>query len=1200
MDEKTRSLLTGKSLPHRLMGTMSLLFRKDADIVLQELITSPDVPEYQKYLAIWEAGTRKHKSLRNTLIEVVKAPESLPRRLRLAAASSLVQIGEIYSLDVPSALILDLMEIYLNTLDPKLYEKLHQLFLMEKNLPIYKIMVKTLQVKFNIETDISAQSWEVLARALSLCFEYHYPEAMATTREEMKKLPRHKDKDRQKVEQLAYLNRRVLAHTENVRSEFRKLLEGNEKGERLVTLIAYPSLNYSYHQMCKVERTLAPLLQCVLDTRPGVRLLAIKELSDIASPVAFNFYRSLILGEEKAYSDTVQNLLGLMAALATRDRDALEMLLSLLKDIAPEELPHLIDELASLCETHKAISARVVFQILPAVRKGEYPEKVAQELVTRILGTCPTEEVIDLLVEMASGEGKFPSSVRKRAGKVLVHYHSPDFPFYQKVAACIRRLPEEDVPGEITRSMFREIREMPLEENIRFLRQGICDGRDEVRKGAFSSYVDLIKSGKFTDDEVLAFLTSLFDEMAPAPDDIKILALELLKTNPMRSDELRRRVRALFLSDSREVRNLTFDLFFSWFSSTRDSREEEEVLQDFLDILLFPEFPHDEIYKKAAGTISDSLVTKASLYERKGQDVFLALQKGLSSDLSTFQKKILCEILDNAIGGQNSQARLQAQWIMENLLRSPQVAPVVHLHVLQLLVVKEGKLLKYFPKLLQLLSIDDSYVQKVTLEIMAGGFAQLPRYSAEEKMQAMKMGKNSELVEYVKWEIMLITTLLPQLLKLLGGGSTDHDVISLVLSVLRRIEGARSHAATLFSFKQEQFGDTVRERALESLAYLVYPPFSEEETLIINELKHMASDAGLAPNYRLSAMQALVHIGIDDCFAFFLDRARNDNERHDMRLLALQGLNALKNPSAREFFLEILHNPRYSSVFKETVLEGLKYMGHSSIVEPLLTLIDSAEFQKAGERARAVLEECGFGETLALRTLTKDIEGKRQELEMVEHTLARDRVRLNEAERTREETMAALKALNDSLGKCEGRIKSETALHEKHQAQWEKLRMTLEGKIREILPEWPSEKKLAKEHREAYIELKEHYREHAESYEHLIGEIDARLAVLSAERDGIVQQMRDGRQKESDLETDCKDLKVWLAQLSSERDGMASALDTIESQARQRDEAFQALLPSIDRSLAEKNATLQKSRIREWELRGEYYRALMRNASKAK
>ncbi len=1187
MTDEKKQEPQGKSFANRVMGTFSLLFSSDADPQLAEIFKDENSPSYQKVLAIWESGLKKRKTLRKDLITIVTDPAA-SRNQRLAAIHALAKIGDLFSEDVPTNLLVKLIDLYLNTWDTKIYTTLYKLFLAQKSFPVVLLMTRTLLETFDVTMEISTQAWEILSRALHLCFSFQVTGAMQNLEDEMKRLVHHKDIQREKVEKMAYAIKSAVICANNVRSELIKNLKGDSKGEALIAMLSTLALNISYHDKCEFPKKLKPLLECLIDSRPGIRLLAQKELEEIPTPVAYDHYRSLILKEIPGFADTPRNVITLLGTMAAKDGEALEIFLSLSDKILSDDAGAYSDEMVKIFQECPELRPVLVHHAMDVVEGGEASERILLDNISRIIGVEPSSESIHFLISTAQGEDT-ALSTRKRAMKVLLQYNNPEFADYKAVSGCIKFLSQEGTNQELKQFIFNEVRESPLEENVGFLKEGIFDENEEVRKGALRSFCEMIKSGKVEREDGIGFFTVLLDSNYPARSDIKLQTLIFLKSLPIRDGHLRGMVYELLGSEEKEIRNQAFEVVAQWLVNALAEEEEKEILNVLYSILTSPEYRYEDSYLRVAKLVSDGIADKVPVFEKWSKETFVAIEQGLSRPLSMFQNKILCEILDNSGSGKNPTARVQANWIMENLLRNQHVSPIVHLHILQFLIHKEGKMIQFFPRLLALLSLDDQYIRKVSLEILAGESATFQKFSVEEKLKAFTSPHTREMDDYIKWELMLNKHLLPILVSLLRDPATEQETIILIISIIRRIECAREYLSVLFEFQNPRYGDAIREKALESIAYLLYPPFIDEEKVIIDELMRIASDGNAGANYRLSSLHALVYISVEEFYDFFISLATNESERPDIRMRALQGLNSIRNPQVVGPYITLLRNPRYGSIHRETILDGFALFGLSYMIDALLTIIFGGEGTKLVEKARTALLERSYGEAIEIRTSYRAIQDLRYELDEVDTKLLS--IRETEA-RTRKEVESQRKEIERrevEIAQEEQKHRQDDEARQNELRQGEQLKQKYDARFRELAPEWPNERKVPPDLREPLRKLKEQYAEFALKYQSMKETQELEREREQQRIDERTKELSEIKEKEADGKSLLQSLVNESTLLEAKKVELESRIEQNERETKAKEISFRESLPEIDRKNLESIQRYREERVNEWKNRWEYF-----------
>ena len=162
-----------KNFFSRVGDTVSLFFTKDTNKAINTIIDQ-EAPIIQRTAAIKSAVMKKNLNARIPLIELVKGEHGDNEELKIQAAKALSDIGEIYATDIKSSYLIDLLEIYLTTIDNRLSQEIRTIFLRAEGLPYIKFIGKTLITRFQIDDDVSSDAWQIFARALYFAYTFAY------------------------------------------------------------------------------------------------------------------------------------------------------------------------------------------------------------------------------------------------------------------------------------------------------------------------------------------------------------------------------------------------------------------------------------------------------------------------------------------------------------------------------------------------------------------------------------------------------------------------------------------------------------------------------------------------------------------------------------------------------------------------------------------------------------------------------------------------------------------------------------------------------------------------------------------------------------------------------------------------------------------------------------------------------------------
>ncbi len=1169
-------------------------FSKESPKHFQHILEDSSAPAYQKNIAIQGILLKKIKTLNKTLIALVKGEYGATSDVKVNSANALAKLGGFYSLDIPSVLLIDIMEIYMSTAEIKLSEALHNLFLSSDIFPYYKFAAKTLSSRFLLAGEVNAMVWEVYSRILHLCFDFRYREVEPDLKNDLKKLGVNSDKQRTKIEQSMYYVKRLIGIAEEVRDSLCSYLEKEPDMAQTIEFMKYPSLTASYHEKCKFHKLLDPIMEGMLSDRPGIRSLVMDELHDLKTPVAYDFYRSVILKEPQPFPDVPEHLIPMLANLSCFDGSALDIFVSFMSTPPSLYLDLYFEELEKLCIQNSEIHAKVISMAKGFVKRGDCPDISLQEIISRIFPIDISKETLDLLINMALGRVKISVHTSAKAARVLVQMNTSSFEFSDDVFKALEIIMTHSAPKEIKENIFREIKKHPTSPNMACLAKAVFDVDKEVAKIALKSYLEIVKTGSVEPGIFRDFFLSV-GESELFPIESTVTVIDFLKNYDHLDDVLKKAVSRYFYSDTNEIRNSAFSTYQLWFVSAGTEAEHSAFVSFFVNILSDPSYVWSDTYRRVATILAEFLSAQDQDVSAYGEDIFLKIKSALESDISDDSKTILCDFIEFVAENAAPKVRIQAEWIMDMLIKNPQTSEPVALAILKIMVMKQGLLIQCTQQVIRMLSASSIKTKIAVLELLVSGMAMMPRYSYAEKLEAWNMRQPKELYEFVQWEIMINREVTPQLLSFLRQDFSNQSLMDMTLSAIKRIDYARKFAGFLFEFKDYPSNEVIKHRAIEAVSYLLYPEFSISEQKILKELGEMAADKSLLNPVRSAAMKAISRICDISQFELLTNIASDNSEKDEIRIMAVKAVNSFNTFVVNQLYALILLEPKTSVHLKEVILEGIVAFADSRVIEAVLTLWSESPNTQIAKLCKNLLIESGYGEIAEIHELYNKIQRLKDDHNAF---YLRSVAAAEKLESFPEQTKAFTQEINEvlsALEACESSIAKETETINYDTAQWESTKNHITARIREVLPNWPAETRPPADKKAVFMDYQEQLREEKDNYDLRLDGCNKRLEAKKREKERLSAALSEIESRIEAVKMEENDLKAVIDEFNAETPRVEKQIEAITFEAASREENFMKIIPSLDRENHKRLIAAFELREDEWNIRRTYYLAIEKN-----
>lgn len=1186
--------LSQKGFVENIGEAFSGLFSKESPKHFQKILEDPSSPAYQKNLALQGIVLKKIKTLNLTLIQLIKGNYGASPDIRTASANALSKIGGFYSLDIPSVLLIDLMEIYMSTADLKLYDSLHRLFLSEDLFPYYKFAVKTLVSRFGIADEVNALVWEVFSRILNLCFDFKYREMEHSLKSELRAIKQSPDKQKYKLEQSVHYMKSLITLADEVRETLCESLSKEKDMIQTIEVMRYPSLTASYHEKCKFNKLLEPIMSALIDDKADIRSYVMQELYEIKTPCAYDFYRSVILNNIQPYPDVSQNLLQLMGTLSINDGACLDIFISFITTPPNTTGELFFNELEKICIQNEDILSKVVSTSKSAITRGDCPEFSINQLVSKIFPIEISKDTLDFIVNMALGRMKISLSSGARAARILTKFNDASFEYANEVFKTIEFIMTHSGPHEIKESVFRGIRKNPTGQNISCLAKAVFDIDKDSALTAVKTYLELAKAGNIEDDKLVSFYMELCSSETITPDSV-VLVIDFLKGAEYTSPSIKKAFSKFLYNKYTEIRKNAFELCALWFATYETEEELATYLSLFSGIMSDPQYTFIDTYKKIVNLIAEFLSSREENVSNYAENIFSGIRTMLDSSISPEHKIILCGLLEYTAENAQQKIRMQAEWHMETAIKAPGLPNDIVLYLLKSMVLKQKKLIPFTRPIVKLLSESQSNAFKVgVLEIFMTGFSDLPKYSDEEKISAYTQKSPKEIYDYVQWEIGINKELLPLIHKTMLKEFSDLRLISVSISVMKFLIHARSCVGFLFEFKDYPADEAIQIRAIESVSALIHPELTVFEQNILRQLSIIAEGKNLPNAIRQNAIKALGKICDMNQLEVLTEILSDQSEREDIRISCARAINQFKTPFANAIYAEILSNQNLPESVVEAILIGMEDFADSRILDVVISLMQGTS-TKLTKLCTELLTNSGYEETVKIQNLYK-------ESEKLEASIENLRIQSETAVQKLEQFPSQLSvlqndrdALTTKYNLTEENINSEREVISKLTHSFEVSQEYINSKIKEFIPNWPIEKRPPLDKKELFMDYQEQLREEKDSYNLAVEESDKKIDLYTKEQNRTEEFLNEMNAHIDYLNKSKDEYEEAIAKYRTETPKLKKRIEQLLKEAKIVEQEFSKAIPSIDEENHKRLLSALEKREEEWEKRTYYYSIIEKN-----
>ena len=1187
-----------KNLMSRLSDSFKLLVAKKEDRhdAFVSMLTDETAPQIQRIAAVKQAAMQKQDSLKTILIDLVKGEYGAQEDLRIEAANALRAIGDIYNISIKSSVLIDLIELALSTIDQKLSDAIRNVFLTTEGFPYVKFIGKTLVTRFQIADEMSAEAWQVFARALSFSFYFAIAPLNEGIKNELKDLPINADKQAQSIEHMAYYVRRYIGVADDSRTELCDYIAADKNGAQIAELLAYPSLTASYHENIGLQQMLEKIYDFVLCDKKHLRDLAVSELRTINSPMVYEFCRTLILDEAPNYPDICEGLTGVLSFAAETDVSARDSFLSVVSTPPLICRAFYFSEIERLCRRNGEIRAKVVSMCKGFIKREDCSEEVVRELVTRVFPIEATGETLDFVVFMVTGKIKVSVPLAVEASSVLFKMGSEDSPYFEKVSKILRLVMKNKVPDDIKARIISECRRRRTASDLECLDLGVFGDSPKIASLAMKAYFDMSRSGDMPDKDFSALACRILSASSVLPEIISSL-VSFLRNSKVRSGELRKAAFRLLSSDSDKDRDSVFSLFMSWFKSPVDRDEYVDVVSLVSSIAADPGWSREDVYSKAVGFIGDVLSSGDEMAASCVDMLFGRIRSIIAGAFPDEKKLSLCRMLEKLAEKTGAPSSAKAVSIMEGMLSLAGLSASVKLEVADFLIVSMGGVMKYFPFVAAALKSPEYPDTGVLLRMIDSGIRNLGACPLEEKIEAIKTGVPAETVRRVRFELALASDLLPTLVGILVERFREKESVKIALDIMKLLPASRLNISLISEFKIYPDDDSIRAKAIEALAELIFTPYAQEEGSILFDILKIVQDKSGSPLVRKAAISAVERIA-DEAFAEALIAIVKDaDEKEDFRIASVRALSAMNMHGLSEVYAELLSNPSNAWPFKEAILKEIVGLADSPLTGVLLELLSSSQGlgRKLVER---VLETSGYGAVARIKELDDRCESLRNRIKIIESNSSR--------------AVAEKKTADAALQTVLGKVAAASAEVEKASEALEKARRgsadlddawlgdssIMTDRIRMIAPGWPNDSHCPAEKRQEFSDLVNVFRDKKDEYEFAKESASKAISDLEAKIDMLNGRLAEIKEQEAHMRAEVDRLASVIALPVSEGIELSKKIEDAENEREELAESLSAHSGEIDSAIAAKIDERIAKRDEMDNLRNMYFNFMVRNMRK--
>ena len=1075
-----------KNFFSRVGDTVSLFFTKDTNKAISTIIDQ-DAPMFQRTAAIKSAVVKRNLEARLPLIEIIKGEHGATEELKIQAAKALSDIGDVYATDIKSSYLIDLLEIYLTTLDNKLSQEIGVIFLKAEGLPYIKFIGKTLITRFQIDDDVSSDAWQIFARALAFSYNFALNESIEKIRTEMESLPQNANKQVQSIEHGAYQVRRLINILDESRKTLCDYMAKDPNGQKLSELLLYPSLTASYHENANLMKYLTPIFDFVLHDKKELRDLAIEELKTIESPIVYDSCKTLILDPSPRYPDICEGLTSVITGATERgDVLAKNIFISIINTPPVYCESFFFSEVTRLAKLDEEIHAKMISVTKGFVKRSEASDKVIIDMLKCVFTFNLTDENLDFLIFLVTGKVKASVDVAVESVAILVELNKEDFEFYGKVSKILKLILKNNVPSEIKSRIISESKKNITDASLSCLEIAAFLDDANISAEGIRAIFDVARNGDMEGERFVTFLCKLLSNEKVLRDNIS-LSLAFLKNYKYRNSALREEIAKLLSSKDQNFRFDAFILSSKWLNNPENEDEFNQQFKMFLDLIQNEEWTYNDIYQKTVDIFESFLLSEEENHKKIHNFIFNSIQKALISKIQDSYKIMLCGMIEDILNKGNKDVADKAMIFLEGIISSNDISTAVKLHTLEFFAVEKGDIvhiLKYVVSALK----DENYDDKsAILLILVKALDKVKKYTIKEKINALKSGQPVEVCEHVKFEILMGVELCPILNNLLKSNFMNRELVQSALTLAKYMDYARTFVNLIYEFTNYPEDEVIKARAIETSGALIYPPYTQDEGQILLGIMKTAKDNNQPSHMRRVAILALEKIA-DPAFEDILSEIALDNKSKDeLRILAINALSSLCDEQVNNTYKQILKDSNVSWLVKEAIVKTIGDSITFDMIDVMIEVLANSPGTIIKNQISEALKASGYESVVKIKELENACENDMTKLNVI---------KIN-AEKAIEEKAVAVEALKT----VEEKLKDSKEKIESMKSEIQ----TLRDKMREAEYKWQQENASnsakmqqlsASGNKQEYIALKQSLLEMKDECDELIDSSTVRIQKL--------------------------------------------------------------------------------------------------------
>ena len=1178
-----------KNFFSRVGDTVSLFFTKDTNKAIETII-DPEAPLFQRTAAIKSAVVKRNLDARIPLIEVVKGEYGANEELRIQAAKALSDIGDVYATDIKSSYLIDLLEIYLTTIDNKLSKEIGIIFLKAEGLPYIKFIGKTLITRFQIDDDVSSDAWQIFARALAFSYEFALNENIEKIRAELNSLPQNINKQVQVIEHGAYFVRRIINILDDSRKTLCDYMAKDPNGQKLSELLMYPSLTSTYHEnSAELVKHITSIFDFVLHDKKELRDLAISELRTIETPIVYDSCKTLIMDPAPRYPDICEGLTGVITeAISRGDILARNIFISMANNPPVYCEAFFYSEVVRLSKLDEEFHAKMISVTKGFIKRSEASDKVIISMLRSVFSFNLTEENLEFLIYLVTGKVKVSIDVAVETVSLLVHLNKEDFPFYDKISKILKLSLQNKVPDEIKSRIISESKNNITDTSLSCLEIAAFLDTPTVSAEAIRAVFDVARSGDMKSDRFIAFLCKMLSDEKVLRDNIS-LSLAFLKNYKYRNSALRDEIAKLLSSNDQNFRFDALILSSKWLKNSEDEDEFIQQLKMFVGIIQNPEWKHNDIYQKVLDLFESFILSEEEKYKKIQNFLLNSIRSALGAKIQDNYKIAICRMFESILKKGNDDISQKAMILLEDVISSKDISTAVKLHAIEYFAVDRGEIVHILPQVVTALK-DENYDNKSgILLILVKALDKVKKYTIKEKINALKQGQPVEICEHVKFEILMGMEICPILNDLLKLNFMNRELVQSALTLAKYMDYARTFVKFIFEFTNYPEDEIIRARAIETVGALIYPPYTQDEGEILLSIMKTAKDNKQPQHMRRAAILALEKIA-DPAFEDVLSEIALDSKtKEDLRILTINALSSLCDEHVNGTYKTILKDPNASWLIKESIVKVLNDSITFDMIDTMIDLMTNAPGTVFKNQIADAMKASGFENVVRIKELDTACANDMNRLNIMKMSAER----AVEEKRTAVLAFAALKEkIRESKEKLDSMKNEVNMLQEKIQEteyKWQTENASTTAKMQQLS---------ASGNKQEYIALKQSLLEKKDEYDDLVDSSKLRMKRLE---EAISKRSEEFEELQKRYEASEKEIERFDRQISkptSEGDEIRKRVEEANMEKKTLYEAVMKNRPVIEKEL---NRRMEEKRNRKAEAEEErdlYNKFIFRNIEK--